>query len=99
MDRDPRTEVDFRWGHHDAWSPDSTGREEPEQTDQDEEFGEHRLMFLPYSGGEEPWYRQHMLSLSAPHPGKMNPLLVASLPEKRFPLSQKCVILRSIREK
>jgi hypothetical protein len=47
MDRHTGTEVDFRRCHDDAWSPDSASREEPEQTDQDEQFGEHRRMFLP----------------------------------------------------
>jgi hypothetical protein len=53
MGSDTGTDFDFRWGHHDVWSPYSTGREDAEQTDQDEQFGEHRLMFLPYSGGRE----------------------------------------------
>ena len=46
MDCDTGTEVNFRWGHHDAWPPDSTGCEEPEQTDQEEQFVSHRLIFL-----------------------------------------------------
>jgi hypothetical protein len=53
MDFHAWIDFDFRWGYDDVGSLHGTCREDPEQTDQEEQFGEHRLMFLPYSGGRE----------------------------------------------
>jgi hypothetical protein len=46
MDLNAWIDFDFRRCHDDFRSLHGTCREEPEHTDQEEQFGKHRLMFL-----------------------------------------------------
>jgi hypothetical protein len=92
-DSDTGTDVDFRWCHDDAWSPYSTGREEPEHTDQEKQFVAHRLLFLSIAVDESPCGDCIRVALSVLHAGKIPMHVVPLSPEKRFPLWRKCVIL------